>query len=145
MSYDLIARNKKISSIGIGAFSWPIMLQDTGMGYVLGYGANVEPASYVYQGGNNGSPSSNDGYKVTSFEAKAMAKVARGYISVKRFINKQYEDMDEKKREFYKSSLYHGENGIVKKMFEQPVSEEFLQKLDVFAEFAEQSNGFKIR
>jgi len=144
MGYNLTARNKKIADFEIGAFSWPIMLQDTGMGYVLGYGANVEPASYVYQNGNNGSPVSNDGYKVTSFEAKAMAAVAQGYISVKRFINKQYEEMSEEKKEHFKSAKYFGDEGIVKKLYEQPTSEDFLLKLEKFAEFSEKSGGFTI-
>lgn len=59
MGYDLTAKNKKVEGISIGAFSWPIILQETGAGYVIGYGAGRTPARYVYQNGNSGSPVSN--------------------------------------------------------------------------------------
>lgn len=144
MSYDLRPRNKKIDELTIDAFSWPMMLQETGMGFVLGYGANIQPASYVYNTGRKGSPVSNDGYRVTSSESKAMAAVCRGYISVKRFINKQYEEASDEQKNNWKSALYHGDKGIVKKLYKQEVSEDFLVKLEKFAEFAEQSNGFGI-
>lgn len=144
MSYDLRPRNKKVNEIRFGAFIWPMMLQETGMGFVLGYGANIQPASYVYNAGRKGSPVSNDGYRVTSSESKAMAAVCRGYVSVKRFINKQYEDASDEQKNSWKSALYQGEEGLVKKLYEQEVSEDFLAKLEEFAEFAEQSNGFGI-
>jgi len=86
MGYLLKPKNKKVESINVGAFSWPIILQETGAGYVLGYGAGRAPASYVYQDGNKGSPASNDGYKVNGTEAKAMASVLRGYATVQRFV-----------------------------------------------------------
>lgn len=144
MSYDLKPRNKKIEEVRFGAFIWSIMLQETGMGYVLGYGANITPASYVYNTGRKGSPVSNDGYRVSSDEAKAMAKVARGYISVKRFINKQYEEASDEQKNNWKSALYYGEKRLVKKLYEQEVSEDLLLKIEKFADFAENSNGFAI-
>ena len=88
MGYDLRPKNKNVEEMRINAFVWPFILQDTGMGYVLGYGAGMRPGTYVYLNGNNGSPASNDGYKVTATEAKTMAKIARGYLSVKAFVNK---------------------------------------------------------
>lgn len=135
MSYDLKPRNKNIEELRIGAFTWPIILQDTGMGYILGYGKNITPGSYIYQQGNNGSPVSNDGYKVSSFEAKAMAKIARGYISVKKFINKQYDEMQSNTREQYMN---------YKDLYEQPISIDFLNIIENFADFAEKSGGFEI-
>ena len=145
MGYDLRAKNKHVAEIRIGMFSWPLMLKDTGMGYVLGYGDNVQPGTYVYNDGNEGTPVSNDGYKVTAFEAKAMAAIARGYISVKRFINKQYEEMDETTRKYYESATFKNNDGTVEKLIkEQVTSEDFLLKLEKFAEFAEKSKGFTI-
>lgn len=135
MGYDLRPINKKIGGIRFGAFVWPDMLRETGMGYVLGYGKGIEPFTYVYNTGNNGSPSSNDGYRVYAAEAIAMAKVARGYVSVHRFINKLYDEMPPEKREKYEG------NKIV---YGQPECEAFLRKLEEFAEFAEKSSGFTI-
>jgi hypothetical protein len=136
MGYSLVAikKNAKISEMPVGVFTWPIFLQDTGMGYVLGYGAGMLPASYVYQNGNNGSPSSNDGYKVTATQAKMMATVARGYVSVQRFVNKQWDELEpEDRAEREKSDVYR------KKMHE-----DHLKKLEAIADFMEQSGGFKI-
>lgn len=139
MGYTLKAKNKKVKSIDYGAFIWPIMLQDTGMGYVLGYGAGRSPASYVYQNGNIGSPSSNDGYRVTATEAKMMAKVARGYISVKRFINKEWAELPEERRKVDMEAKYDG-----RPLYNLETAEHFLTRLEKFADFAEKSGGFQI-
>lgn len=140
MSYDLHAKNKNVESIRIGAFSWPIMLQDSGMGYVLGYGKSRVPGEYVYLNGNNGSPVSNDGYRVTSEEAKIMAKIARGYVSVKRFINDQWEALDEAERIESEQLKING-----KPLYEQQTGDGFLELIEKFAEFAERSGGFCIK
>jgi len=141
MSYDLTPRNKKIEEISVGAFSWPIFLQETGMGYVLGYGANKNPGSYVYQNGANGSPVSNDGYKVNSFQAKAMAAVAKGFVSVQRFVNKEWENhpgTDEEK-EILKKSHFDGA-----RTYRGTWHEDRLIQLEKIAEFMENSRGFSI-
>jgi hypothetical protein len=140
MSYDLRAKNKDVKDMSVGAFTWPIFLQDTGMGYVLGYGAGMRPGSYVYQNGNNGSPASNDGYKVTATEAKMMAKVARGYISVQRFVNKEWDELppeDRKEKEEWEARSQH-------KIYRTKVHEDHLKKLEQIADFMEKSGGFTI-
>lgn len=134
MGYDLRPINKKVSEIRFGAFIWPSMLRDTGMGYVLGCGNSIEPFTYIYNKGNKGSPCSNDGYRVYASEAIAMAKVARGYVSVHRYVNKLYEEMAPEKRE-----KYEGNPNYV-----QPHNEVFLKQLEEFADFAEKSGGFTI-
>lgn len=143
MGYTLEPRNKKIDPINISAFSWPVMLQETGMGYILGYGANINPCTYVYQNNNIGSPASNDGYKVTSFEAKAMSKLALGYIYVKKFINNQYAEMSEQEKESKKTTKSFAGSGDIL-LYKQETSERFLEQLKAFADFAEKSNGFRI-
>ena len=140
MGYTLKPINKECESIDFGAFSWPIMLQDTGMGYILGYGQAKNPAQYVYQNGNMGSPVSNDGYKVTATEAKMMARIARGYISVKEFINKEWAELSEEDREREKNFKYEG-----KLLYMPETGEKFLEQLRKFADFAEKSKGFRIR
>lgn len=141
MGFGLKPRNKKVKEFYIGTFSWKVMLQDTGMGYVLGYGSDIEPGTYIYQSGNIGSPISHDGYKVSSFEAKAMALVARGYISVKRTINQRYNEMTEEEKSYHKNTR----NFEGRKLYNGPVSEVFLLALERFAEFAENSGGFTIK
>lgn len=134
MGYNLTPRNKKIERVSVGSFSWPIILEETGAGYVLGYGKGLVPASYVYQDGNNGSPVSNDGYIVNAFEAKAIAKCMNGYISVQKFVNEQYEKYsDQEKDNMKKHSFYRKE-----------VSKDFLDKIRKIADFIDKSGGFRI-
>jgi len=139
MGYDLIPRNKNVSELTIGAFSWPIILQETGMGYVIGYGDGKSPGSYVYRTGNNGSPVSNDGYRVSSFEAKAMAAIARGYVSVQRFINREWEKLTEEERHYQKTIIIDG-----KPLYKKGVDESRLKQIENLAEFLENSRGFRI-
>lgn len=141
MGYDLCPNNKELESISIGAFSWPIYLQETGMGYVLGYGTGFKPGSYVYSQGNNGSPVSNNGYKVTATEAKMMAKVARGYVSVQRFVNKEWEELPEETvKEYEKANEQHSF-----KVYRAKMHEDHLAWLEKFADWAVKSKGFKIK
>jgi len=142
MGYDLKPTNKKIESISFGAFFWPIILQETGMGYVIGYGEGREPATYVYRTGNKGSPASNDGFNVSSTEAKAMAMVARGFVLVQRFIAKSWEEIPEQERERQKAIKNH--DGT-KPLYKTAWHEDRLKLIEKFAEFAEQSKGFSIR
>jgi hypothetical protein len=136
MGYDLIPKNKKLDSFSVGWLTWPMFLQETGMGYILGYGTGMKPGSYVYQGGNNGSPSSNDGYKVSSKEAKMMAAVARGYVSVQRYVNKEWEAIPAEQLPSYENA----QAGI----YRAKIHEDHLVKLEKFADFAEESGGFSI-
>lgn len=142
MSYDLYPRNKNVDDISFGIFSWPIILHETGMGYVLGFGNAKNPGQYIYSSGKKGSPLSNDGYKVTSKEAKAMALVARGYVSVKKFINKEWEELSESERKLHKEIKSIVDNRLI---YNQQTSNEFLSKIELFADFAEKSGGFCIR
>lgn len=139
MPYDLMPANKELQEYSIGAFSWPIILQETGMGYILNYGLAMRPGSYSYQKGNSGSPVSNDGYIVTEEEAKMMARVARGYLSVKRFINSEWGQLTEEQREQYKKPSSSGQP-----IYQEETSEASLKQIEDFADFAEKSGGFSI-
>lgn len=141
MGYDLVPKSKDVEEISIGAFSWPIILQETGMGYVLGYGEGRSPGQYVYIPDKRGaSPASNDGYFVTSSEAKMMAAVGRGFVSVQRFINNEWDAMpeDQRKRDL-EAKLIDG-----RKLYKQPWHEDRLKQIEQFCDFAEKSKGFKI-
>lgn len=139
MGYDLHPRNKNIEVVSVGGMSWPFFLQDSGAGYVLGYGQNMVAGSYVYQQGNSGSPVSNDGYSVTSFEAKAMAKCFRGFVSVQRFVNDRWKAYPEEERERMKKETY---NGV--RTYRGEYHEDHMVKMEQIADFMEKSQGFKI-
>jgi hypothetical protein len=139
MGFDLISRNKNAKNMSIG-FMWDIMLKETGMGYLLGYGSGVSPGSYVYNYEQAGRlPSLNDGFIVTSFDAKAMAKIARGYLFVTRFNNQIWDAMTEEERARKSTALANN-----KLLYTQKKGDLFLKKLEDFAEFAEKSGGFRI-
>jgi homoserine acetyltransferase len=134
MGYDLIPRNKKIDSICIGAFSWPIML-DMGVGAVIKTGAAMNPASYSFVRDKKGrDPNKNDGFYVTAEEARAMGMVAEGLWHIKTFINKEWDKLTEEEKEQYKKFDF----------YKQETNEKFLNLLKRFAEFAYNSQGFGI-
>ena len=135
MGYDLQARNKNIEDHTVGAFTWSIMLQESGAGYIIGYGKGVIPGTYVYHSENqNGTPNSNDGYKITAKEAKMISYVVYGYVAVCRFNNKTWEGFTEEEKIERKERT----------MYVQPVDEGWLKKVEKFAEFADKSGGFRI-
>jgi hypothetical protein len=111
------------------------------MGYVLGYGEAKCPGQYIFID-RKGSPVTNDGYKVTNAEAKAMALVAKGYVSVKEFINKEWQSLPEETRLRHKNAPCLDST---RPLYIPEVGEEFLTKIRKFAEFAEKSKGFRIR
>lgn len=141
MGYDLNPKNKKIDSLSVGAFAWPIFLQETGAGYVLGYGVGLKPGTYVYNNGNNGSPASNDGYKVTAKQAKMMACVMRGFASVQRFVNSEFEALSPEE----KKAIEDSEKNInFKSYYRQRWHEDRLKQIEKIADFFELSGGFSI-
>jgi hypothetical protein len=143
MAYDLTPRKKGVKGITVGAFSWPMFLQETGAGYVIGYGEGMSPGSYVYQSNNSGSPVSNDNYRVTSAEAKAMAMCMRGYITVSAFINKEWEEKypNEAERKKMQAFICPGTNKL---LYNTPMAQVRLEELVKIADFMEASGGFTI-
>lgn len=143
MGYELKpkSRSKKVKSILVGGFSWPIFLQETGAGYVIGYGAGLRPGSYVYLTGNNGSPVSNYGYVVNEDEAKMMAIVIRGYLSVQRFVNNDWDKLPELDRKDMENSRVPEFGGP---LYRKYVHEDRLKEIEKIADFMERSKGFSI-
>lgn len=137
MGYNLIPKKAGVQEKNGMVFTWPIILQETGAGYLFGYGTNTfDPYVYIYDGSRpDGNPVSNDGFEVTKEEALIMARLFRGYVKVKRELREQWEKKPE------------NEKVMVKSMFgskAEPPAEIFLQKVEALAEFCEQSEGFNI-
>lgn len=107
MGYDLMPKNKDAGSPRGMAFTWPMILNETGACYLFGYGDNTaNPGFYVYNGSRGpGSPVSNDGFKITPSEAKAMAKLFRGYVSVKELSEKNGRKKQKKRKKFFCLSI----------------------------------------
>lgn len=136
MSYWMRSLKKGANDLDLGAFSWPHILNETGACYLLNYGENsISPDTYYYQNGNNGSPVSNDGYKVTASEAKSIGRLLKGYVFIKTCIREQWEKMNEVDRQ---RVLEYSKNA-------EPPSTEYIEKVDKVADFCLQSGGFRIR
>lgn len=137
MGYDLIPKKKGVDCKSGMIFTWPVILNETGACYLFGYGDHTfSPGKYIYAGSRkDGSPVSNDGFEVTKEEACIMARLFRGYVSVKRVLKEEWDQLSEQGQIKIKSML--GEKA-------EPPAEEFLHKIEMLADFCEQSEGFNI-
>lgn len=137
MGYDLIPKKEGVDCKSGMIFTWPVILQETGAGYLFGYGMNTfDPGKYIYNGSrSDGSPVSNDGFDVSKEDALVMAELFRGYVYVKRALREEWDKKPEKERVLIKSFL--GDKS-------EPPAEGFLRKIEVLADFCEQSEGFNI-
>ena len=138
MGYDLKPKNKELEWFTMGAFSWSWML-DAGVGLVLGQGKGIKPATYRYIPDKKGaSPCSNDGFHVTSKQAKIMAHVTRGLVSVERGKVEEWERMSEEERKQMEDW------NVTRSIYNLPVRSDFIDKAEKFADWAEKSGGFRI-
>ncbi|MFR0993172.1 MAG: hypothetical protein ACLSGQ_00950 [Parabacteroides distasonis] len=137
MGYDLIPKKEGVASKNGMIFTWPVILQETGAGYLFGYGMNTfDPGRYIYDGSRpDGSPVSNDGFDVSKEDALIMARLFRGYVFVKRGLVEEWNKMPEKEKIQIQSLL--GKRVT-------PPAEDFLAKIEALADFCEQSEGFNI-
>jgi hypothetical protein len=138
MSFDLVARNKKLDILSFNSFTWAVIL-DSGVGLVIGTALARRPGTFSYIEDKKGRcPQHNDGYYVTAIEARAMALVAKGWAITKKYINREWENMSlECRKEF----------GAINKegpLLRTPVGESMIAKMEAFSEWAEKSHGFWI-
>ena len=137
--YDLIPRNKNVNSFSIDGFSWPLMLNE-GVGLIIGAMEGVNPSTDIYELRKGCNPYGNDGFRVTSKEAWAMAKAARNLVSGYRYIQKIWDEFSDEEKEW----RYENNKNLHNFKYKEPVNEEFLEKVLSFADFAEKSGGFTI-
>lgn len=137
MGYDLIAKNKSVNPKSGMIMTWSMMLNETGACYLFGYGdISFKAGHYIYDGSrNDGSPVSNDGFKVSKEEAMIMARLFRGYVKVKRAILEEWEAMTYEQKIKIRSIM--GEHVV-------PPGSHFINKVEEMADFLENSEGFNI-
>lgn len=85
MGYDLIPLNNDIKTYSFNFFVWPSFMREVGIGQAIGM-KFFKDGSYSYRpqiidGRDTGDPLTNDGYVITSDQAKEMAFIARRYSS----------------------------------------------------------------
>lgn len=137
MGYDLIPKKEEVEAKSGMIFTWPIILDKMGAGYLFGYGINTfDTDKYIYDTSrSDGSPVSNDGFDVPKEDALIMARLFRGYVSVKRELREEWDKIPVEKQVMLES--IYGKGAV-------PPSVEFLQKVEALADFFEQSEGFNI-
>lgn len=136
MGYDLKAlkpKNKKESEFHMGAFSFPLILGMVGFLFPSYHGMDLKLCSWVmtmrtkdkrFLGTTYPPILSMDGFKVSDFEAKVMARCVNNYVS------------------FQEDNW--GEEKDIPSEFLKPIRDDFVEKFKNFAVWAEKSGGFEI-
>jgi hypothetical protein len=136
MGFDLKPRNKSADAFSMGAFSWCWML-DNGVGLPVGYGPGFSPGSFIYRNRPDGlCIGYNDGARVTSAEAKEMAKVARWVADYQDDLYAEWMKEPEDRRQKMQNEPT--------RLYKLPVRRDFVEKVRAFAEWAEKSGGFTV-
>lgn len=163
MGYDLSALNPKDpekSDFHLGAFSFPMILEITSGLYpaVFGKGqwympANVGEVDERFRA-SYPPPLANDNFKVTEEEAKIMARFSRNWARIQRDLpeenrtNSLFEGNKGKdgiKREDMMALLMAAARGQAPgEPWPPKIRDDFVDKIEEFANWAEQSGGFTI-
>lgn len=126
MTYDLRPNNTEIQSFKMSGFHWPLILEQCGTYFA----AVFHKARFFYvsgiddrMGDSEDGPAIllNDGFSVTEEEAKVLARITRNYIAIQR-------DLDPNQPDPIMPALKIN----------------LLNLLEEFAEWSEQSQGFKV-
>lgn len=156
MGYDLHSQNTEIDSFHFGAFSFPILLEacnylwpciyTSGRWYrVLGVDRRFVDEQYPEL-------LSMDGFEVTEEEAHIMARIARNFVAVQRSLpetNRGGGPMCQD-RGFTREDVM---GLLVSSLHDEPagrkwpvkIRDDFVDRFEKFAHWAEQSGGFAIR
>jgi len=139
MGYDLYPSNKELEEFHFGAFSWSFLLEKIGL--IIGTGRGVEPGSYSYLPDKYGrDPNSNDGFRVTAKQSKALAMAAQGLASNEKFIQKEWDKMPKEEKERKEKA-----NQDFDKLYRTPIRKDWIERVEKFAVWAYKSRGFSIR
>lgn len=154
MGYDLAAKNEETGDFHFGAFSFPILLEACGYLWPCVQGGSqwfcafgVDPR--MPEGDDYPRLLSNDGFEVTDEEAKIMARIARNFVAVQRRLPDDNKPQDARgKAEFKRDDLVALMNKAMFGGSTEPwpvkIREDFTDKFEKFADWAEKSGGFAI-
>lgn len=136
MGYDLQANNSDLKDFHFGAFSWPVLLEafnylfpslcKDGQFYVV---LGVDPR--MPEGDQGARLSTNDGFLVTEEEAKIMARLTRNYVVVQRSLDDTHKTDTSGPMPF-------------KEPWPCKIRDDWVDKFEKFADWAEKSGGFAI-
>lgn len=137
MGYDFHAVNKELDHFHMGAFLWPYFLEQCGAYFLcMSHGAKYYFVSGIDERMPEGDDYprliSNDGFPVTDEEAKVLSRIARNYVTIQRGL----EDQSEKEDDLLKP--------VYMQIWPRKVRENWIDHLEKFADWMEQSQGFEI-
>jgi hypothetical protein len=155
LGYDLSPKNTKLEAFHFGAFSWgPLLeacgylfpcIQDGGRWYCV-WGTDPR----MPEGDTYPTLLSNDGFTVTAEEAKIMARIARNVVAVQRSLPEENRGHGttatqmEFRREDVQELLMRAMSGAAPGPWPVKIRDDFTEKYEQFADWAEQSGGFEI-
>lgn len=151
MSYDLRPRNKDVEEFKFGAFSFPVLLE--ACGYL--FSCIQDGGRWYCAFGNDKRMGdsyplilSNDGFKVTDEEARIMARIARNFVTIQRTLPDENKTQDMRsQKSMNRDSLrmmIDAMHGNKPGPWPVKIREDFTDKFERFAEWAERSGGFSI-
>jgi hypothetical protein len=131
MGYHFTPNNQESKDFYLGAFSWPILVE--AFGYL--FPELHKSGKYFYLRGvddryDDGTLGTNDNFPVTAEEAKIMARMARNYVAIQRSLPEQG-----------KVDIFAPEP---LQPWPRKIRDDFVDKFERFAEWAEKSDGFTI-
>lgn len=133
MGFRLQASNKSLEDFHFGAFSWSWLLE-TGVGLAVGVSKGVKPYEFIYQPDKKGRCARyNDGYHVTKKQADMMAFLTKMLVLNQRFFNDEFRKLSDDDKEYYSKNY---------QIYD--IRDDFIEKAEAFAEWAEKSKGFRI-
>lgn len=136
MGFDFTPRNKKAGNYSIGAFSWPLML-DEGLGLVLGTGKGFKPAEFIYIKRPDGlCVQYNDGARVSARECKDLAKVARWIAAIQGARIKQWATVPPEEQQRMRDDT--------SRIYRLPWNPDAVKKFRDFADWCDKAGGFRI-
>lgn len=150
MGYDFRPKNKAAGDFALGAFTWPVLLEAAGYLFPSIHSGGqyyaVTDTDPRFRGDYPGILA-NDGFKVTADEARILARIARNFVAIQRSLPEEHRSQE----------LMHKAGGITRDdliaaltgpgkpaVWPAKVRDDFVEKVEQFAAWAEKSGGFEI-
>lgn len=136
MGFDLRAKRRDCEDWSTGAFSWSWMMME-GVGLPIGVYPGDGPCTFIFNERPDGLCTQyNDGARVSAKEAKEMAKIAHLLVAKHRAMKNIWNKLSEQEQEQRRNCKVVSYN--------IPVRDDFIDKMESFANWAVKSGGFRV-
>lgn len=133
MGYDFKAKNEGVEGFHLGAFSWPVLLDQFGTYFLtLHQGAQWFMVSGVDPRDPEGTTYpgilANSGFEITAEESVVLARMTRNYVTIQKMLGEEHRNLELKKDAPWPLKI----------------RDDFTEKFERFAEWLERCGGFTI-